>query len=206
LPNEALLSFEGSGVETGWELEFSSIANPNGLDNVADVLLTFDTRAYYSPELHQKHLDTLPTSIQRFVLISTMQHQPESIETLKSDASKVELTFDPTAIGLPQREQLGTIQNLVLFLVGGEPLTFTASFSSTKMSDGVDISFERNIAISHAPPFDGSGPASGQLNTFVNQEVLQTFRLAINKGSAPGVDFSQVTDVIFGVEYQASLQ
>ena len=44
LPDEALLTFEGSGVETVWTLEFSAAANRFSLDHVADVHLTLDIR------------------------------------------------------------------------------------------------------------------------------------------------------------------
>ena len=54
LPGETLLQFEGSGVETDWQLEFPVDANPKGFRSIVDVLITFDTNAYYSDTVAAK--------------------------------------------------------------------------------------------------------------------------------------------------------
>ena len=65
---ETLLTFEGSGADTFWELEFPAAANPYGLDLLADVLVTFDAHAGYSAELHAQHLAARPRSVRRIAL------------------------------------------------------------------------------------------------------------------------------------------
>ena len=45
LPGESLMQFEGSGYETDWRLHFEMLANPKGLANLTDVLVTFDMNA-----------------------------------------------------------------------------------------------------------------------------------------------------------------
>jgi hypothetical protein len=94
---------------------------------------------------------------------------------------------------------------LVLFLTGEAPLTFTAILASA--STRVDVSFEKSIALSNAPPLSNSqSSAPSPLNALVDEDVAQTFRLRIDKRRNPGVDFSKVNDVILGVEYSADIK
>jgi hypothetical protein len=207
LPDEALMPFEGSGVETFWQLEFPSVANPYGLDNVADILLTFDVRGHYSAILYQRHLASVPTSIRRLVFASALRYQSQSLVELHGSASQVNIDFNMALIGLPQTESNRKVKNLVLFLIGEKPLTFMATFRSS-VSPKVNVFFEKSIAISNASPLSdaqSSAPLS-PLNALVDKDVAQTFRLTINKSTNPGVDLSKVSDVILGVEYTADLK
>ncbi len=45
MPSEALLPFEGSGIDTLWMLELPPDANPAGLATLADVCITFDRKS-----------------------------------------------------------------------------------------------------------------------------------------------------------------
>lgn len=70
LPQETLLPFEGSGIETIWELMLSKVGNANGFDSMIDLLITFDMRASYSALLEKQHIAALPTTTNRSLLLS----------------------------------------------------------------------------------------------------------------------------------------
>jgi len=202
LPDEALMPFEGSGIETFWGLELSSIANPFGLKDMNDVLITFDIRAQYSPELREKDIAADPTTISRFMFMSASKFAPQAIENLCGDASIATIEFNILSLPLPEKETNRKVKNLVVFLVGGEPLNFTAIFSSTTPEIQATIHFEKSIALSNAPPLQTPAPAS-PLNSFVNQDADQIFKIIIDKSSKPDIEFSALKDVVLGVEYTA---
>ena len=55
MPDESLMTFEGSGFESFWGLQFPATANPFGLDSLLDVQMTFDLTAFYWPvSLHNR--------------------------------------------------------------------------------------------------------------------------------------------------------
>ena len=55
LPDETLLPFEGSGIETAYKISLSRLGDAAGLENLTDVLLTFDMRASYAATLDARH-------------------------------------------------------------------------------------------------------------------------------------------------------
>lgn len=205
LPDEALLPFEGSGVETIWSLEFPSIANPYGLDSVIDILLTFDLRAYYSPELYKTKIQSIPQAVQRMVFVSANRYNPKSIADLQGGTNLVKIAYHMDSIGLSSKEANRKVKNIVLFLIGGTPLTFKAKVSSTVSSTSTDIVFDKSMVMSNVLPLSQTGSSPSPLNKFVDQEAAQKFILTIDKGQNPGIDFTKVTDVIFGVEYSAQI-
>ena len=130
LPDEALLTFEGSGVETVWTLEFSAAANRFSLDHVADVHLTLDIRASYSPQLHVEQLAQMPTSVRRLALFSALSVAGDAVAELDYPGKpSVAVDFDLPAAGrLSRFESNRKIKNVVLMLPGGEPIAFTGAF------------------------------------------------------------------------------
>jgi hypothetical protein len=207
LPDEALMMFEGSGIETFWTLEFPSTANPNGLDRIADLQITFDLRAHYSPELHKKHVESAPKSTRRFLLALASTFQPKSLANLQGNTSSAIFNFDMAAVGLPKHESNRKVTNLVVFLVGKNPPNVKGTLSSAKPVKKVNISLENGVAVSNGPPFSGgqSPPPPSPLNTFIGQDANQTFTLTIAKAQNQGIDFSSVKDLAFGIEYTADL-
>lgn len=208
LPDEALLPFEGSGIESFWNLELPMVANPYGLENIVDILLTFDLRAHYSYDLYQKHILSLPSSVQHLVLVSARRHDPSSLVALRGSASVVTIKFDMTSIGLPKEEKNRKVKNLLVLIPNEKLLTFNAVFdSSTIQPPQATLAIDRNVALSNAPPLSDSQSSLplSPLNAFVDQDVDQTFQITIDKSNNPNVDFSTVSDVILGVEYSTDL-
>lgn len=70
LPDEALLAFAGSGIETLWQLSLPAIANRQSLGDLSDLELTFDLRAQYSRQLRNVHLQSMPATVRRLTFFS----------------------------------------------------------------------------------------------------------------------------------------
>lgn len=201
LPNESLFAFEGSGIETSWELELPKHANP-GVKNILDVLLTFDMRAHYSESLYRQHIDSQPISVQRLVLLSARKLAPQSLLELQNGASTVTLNFNFQTVHLPENEFNRKIKNLMLFLVTKNPCATKVSIQSTLTPAAVNFNVENGYLASNLGPLSGSAIAS-PLNGFLDQDVGQNFELIINVLNNPNVNFSEMTDIVFGIEYAA---
>jgi hypothetical protein len=209
LPDETLLTFEGSGVETFWELRIPAIANPYGLSEMADILFTLDAFAQFSPDLYEKHLKESATSVRRLLLASASKLQPGRLKALQDKAwtDSVRFDFNLAAIGLAKEEENRKIKNLAIWLTGKQSLNFTATCEAVLSSIRAKVVFEESVAFSNAPLTPESPPhAPMPLNALIDQEVLQTFSLIIDKSASAGIDFSGVTNVVLGVEYVAELR
>jgi hypothetical protein len=204
LPDEALMPFEGSGVETMWALEFPGGANPFGLVDVADILLTFDMRVQYSPELRDNDIAASPAAVMRFVFMAASKFAPQALGGLAGEAMSATIEFDFSSLPLPENEANRRVRNLVIFLAGGEPLDFKAAFAATVPAATVAIEFKKGMTASNVAPLNSEDSAS-VLNSFVNNDADQTFKLIVNKADNPGIQFDAVKDVILGIEYSADV-
>jgi hypothetical protein len=207
LPDEALLAFEGSGVETFWELTLPALANRLSLDDLADIELTFDVRARYSPQLRVAHVKSAPKSVRRLVFFSARAFAPAGLDALrdKTKLSPATVDFDVPAIGrLPRQESNRKLRNVVLMLPG-EPPDFVASFGGTKSTQTkVNVPFVGGLAHSTAAPFSKTPPSP--LDVLVGMTVDTTFRLKVSKGIGVDEDaLAKIEDVLLGIEYSADL-
>jgi hypothetical protein len=203
LPGETLFTFEGSGVETIWALQLTPAGNTSGLDAVADVELTLDLLASWSPELYPVHLAAAPTTIDRFVLVSGLAHDAAGVAALLGDGAQAEITFNLKYAKLPSQESDRILTNIVILLTG-VPVAASASLDSDAGSP-VPVQIEAGFAASNAPPLtdDESSVPPSPLNVFAGQPVDQVFRVTIDKTANPDVDFSGVVDVVLGIQYTA---
>ncbi len=208
LPGGTLMQFEGSGVETLWKLEFPAAANPSGLANLADVLVTMDLRAQYSPSLYQTQLQQMPTTVTKFVLVSAFKLQLAGLADLQGKPSKATIAFDLTAVGLPAQEKSRTVNNLAVMVIGGKnTASIKASVTATKPAQTIALTLVNGTAFSNAPPVtdpQSTAPLS-PLNVLAGVTVDQTLSLVIDKTKNAGVDFTSVQDVLLGVDYTASV-
>jgi hypothetical protein len=204
LPDEALLLFEGSGMDTTWTLELPAAANPGGLGGIVDVLLTFDLRARYSPVLHDTHVSNAPTTVERGLLLSAARLDPAGLANLQGPAGSSTITFPAGTLGLPQGESGRRVTNLAVMFVGVRGPAFTASL---KIAPSARTTFvvKDGVHASDAPPFiRPPGTPPSPLNLFVGADVDQSFELRITPGTS-GVSFSDVKDVLLGIDYHADL-
>ena len=210
LPDEALMSFEGSGIDSFWELSFPTAANPYGLKGVADIEITFDVRASYSPTLYETHLASAPTSVKRFLFFSAAQHAPTALAALRNTApgspTTVAITLNPGQIGLPAGETSRVVSNLLVCLGSEAPLALPATFAR-QGTPPVAVTFAQSMVLSNAAPWSdpAAPPPPAPLNQFIGAQVAQNWTLTINKAAAPGVNFATIADVVLAIEYTATL-
>ena len=207
LPNETLLTFEGSSIETFWELGFPKAANPSGLDGLVDVLLTFDLFCEYAPDRYEADLLALPAAERKWILVSGAQYQPAALANLAGAAANVDVVFDLRRLRvLPQQEKSRKIKNIAVFVVTPDELNFTAKLSAANPAATASVTLQKGFAISSLQPDPGMLPMpSSPLNVFAETDPEQAFTLAISKSANPGIPFDRVTDVVLAIEYEASL-
>jgi hypothetical protein len=199
LPNEMLYLFEGSGVDTHWELLLPAHANPYGLGRLADVLITVDAYARHSSYLQEIHLGLVPDELRRWIMVSGRQTQPEAVEALRGKAGIVEFAFDLHLIGLSNRETGRRVANLALIVPGAQG-SFDAVLSTRAVTQNISIA--EGVALSNNVQPAPQVPAA--LNSFVDQEVAQRFAVRID-AQQPGTELGQVNDLILAIEYTATL-
>lgn len=205
LPDETLLPFEGSGIETVWELMLSKVGNANGFEAMTDVFITFDMRASYSAFLEKQHIAALPNSANRSLLISGKAMNPGALPKFRKHGGKVTISFDLAKAAYNTNETQRKTLNFTLVAVGVHDAPFTATFSSTTPANSETITFKKGIALSNAGALsDGNGGVPLPLNTFVGLNSDQTFNLVIDAGANAGVDFTNLTEVLLLVEYEAT--
>ncbi len=205
MPDDSLMTFEGSGFESFWGLQFPALANPFGLDSLLDVQLTFDLTAYYSASLLTQQMSSPPTTVERFLMIPARGQNQAQITAFNGTAQTAVLKFDLTQLKLPKQESNRTIANLAVVAVNGTPLNFSATLSSSSPAANATVAIAENLALSNAPPIVQTGKPVSPLNVFIGQTVGQVLTLTIAKASNAGVDFSQLFDVILAIDYKAAL-
>jgi hypothetical protein len=69
------------------------------------------------------------------------------------------------------------------------------------------VTFAQSMVLSNAAPWSdpAAPPPPAPLNQFIGGPVAQNWTLTINKNAAPGVNFATIADVIFAIEYTATL-
>ncbi|MEU5884069.1 hypothetical protein [Spirillospora sp. NPDC047279] len=207
LPGNALMQFEGSGLESQWSLEFPPAANQSGLLDVVDVLITFDLRAQYSATLHQSHASLAPASIDRFILISAFKRGLEGLTDLRDGKPRAKLSFDLTALGLPPSEKNRVINNLAVLVCGAEgtePIKAKVSVTHPQ-AVSIPVSMPNGVAFSNRPPItepQSTVPPS-PLNALGGITADQVVLVTIDRGDNDDVDFGNVRDVLLGVDYTA---
>lgn len=206
LPDETLLPFEGSGIETIWELMLSRIGNANGFDSMTDMLITFDMRASYSALLEKQHMTAPPNTANRSLLVSAKAGNAAALTKFRKQGGRVTLAFDLARLGSNASETQRKTLNYILVAVGVDDAPFTATFSSAKPAKSEVISFEKGIALSNAGALaDGNGGVPLPLNTFVGLELEQTLKLRLDAAANPGSKLKQLEEVLLLVEYEAKL-
>ena len=205
LPDETLLPFEGSGIETVWELMLSKIGNANGFDSMTDLLITFDMRASYSAFLEKQHIAALPNAANRSLLVSANVMNPGALAKFRKHGGKTTLSFDLAKVARNASEIARKTLNFVLVAVGVDNAPFTATFSSANPAKSEAITFEKGVALSNAGALaDGNGGVPLPLNKFAGLDVDQTFKLLIDANANVASDFTHLSEVLLLAEYEAT--
>ena len=205
LPDETLLPFEGSGIETGWELTLSKVGNANGFDSLTDILITFDMRASYSALLAEQHVFALPNTANRSLLISAKTMNPGSLAKFRKDGGLLTLEIDAAKLARNTNETSRKTLNFILVAPGIDDGAFSATFLCKNPALSEEITFEKGIALSNAGVLaDGNAGVPLPLNTFVGLDTDQTFTILIDADKNPGTNFALLTDLMMVTEYEAT--
>jgi len=203
LPGETLLQFEGSGFETDWELEFPAEANPRGLRSVADILITFDSNAYYSDAVAAKEAAQPLANAPRSIMLAASNVDPKGLDTLKATSGAARITFDPTKLALPLQETKRQVANLAIICVGKTTKKYDGKLTASKSAKTATFKIEDGIAMSNDGALQGAGAAL-PLNALVGLNVNQPFILEIDRTGGVAAELKQLFDVVVYLEYIAS--
>lgn len=205
LPNEALFTFEGSGVETFWRIDLPAAGNAASLAGIADVLVTFDLRARYDPMRHAAQAAAPPTQVRRWILMSAQRFAPEVVAAIAAGQSG-SVTFDLRTIGLADAERDRVVTNLGLALVSAAALDIEVTVRAVTAGITVDTPCQAGIAYSNRHPDPAAPPQPPMpLNALDGADANQVFAVDIDPAANAGVDFSGLRDVLFAIEYMAKL-
>jgi hypothetical protein len=205
LPDETLLPFEGSGIETEWELMLATRGNAEGLSALTDILFTFDMRASYSATLRAQHLAAVPATMPRSLLASGRALNPGIIASFATSGGVLALDFDLAPLLKNPADLQRTVKQLVVIAVGVDDAPIAATFASTTPAQSMAITLEKGVALSNAGVLaDGNAGVPLPLTNFVEIDVGQRFALTIDDALNPGVDFSALSEVLLLVEYEAT--
>ena len=207
LPGQTLMQFEGSGMETVWQLQLPPAGNPGGLAGLADATITFDLRARFSPSLFQTATGSPPASITKMIMFSALRLKVAGLADLQGAASVARLDFDLSAAGLSAIEKTRTLNNLFFVLVSSlGTSTVNAKVIASTSGKTINVTLANGVVYSNNPPITDplSTVALSPLNVLGGIDAGQKLSLSIDKSANAGIDFSQVADVILGVDYTAT--
>ena len=206
LPDETLLPFEGSGIETTWELSLSRLGQVQSLEKLTDVLITFDMRASYSATLDTIHQAQLPVTLKKSLLISGKMQNPGAIRTFKADGGILTITFQPTSAAGNSTEKTRTITFLALILSGVQQSPISVTLTAATDGIAATVNLEDGIALSNSDFLSGSnGGVALPLNVLTGLGGDQAFVFTLDAANNPGTDFSQIYDVQLLMEYTAQI-
>ncbi|MGH7082557.1 MAG: hypothetical protein ACREFV_08825, partial [Acetobacteraceae bacterium] len=182
LPGEALLQFEGSGIETDWELEFPMATNPKGFRSLADVLITCDMNATYSQALAARTAEAPPVPVARSIVLAASVWDPAGLASLRAEGEPARIRFDLAKLALPLAEQNRAVANLALLAVGATKLVYSATLDAE--GSGVPAAFDvtDGLALSNAGPLLGTAQKL-PLNAMVGLPLDQAFVLWVEYGA-----------------------
>jgi Tc toxin complex TcA C-terminal TcB-binding domain len=201
LPGETLMQFEGSGYETDWGVVLPALANPKGLTNLADVLVTFDMNASYVQPAPA--VAGVPAVLAQAVAIAASVFDPAGLLTLRGTTAQARIVFDMHKVPLRQQEANRRITNLAVMLIGTTTQTYTAKLSAGSAGPHANFTIDKGIAFSNGGVLLGTGAAL-PLNALIGQAVDQAFTLEIQRGSV-GDEMKGLLDAVLYLDYEADV-
>ncbi|KAI9843188.1 MAG: hypothetical protein M1837_006550 [Sclerophora amabilis] len=221
LPGATLMPFEGNGMSALWKLEFPAAGNPGGLRDLADVLVTFSARGFYSPLLHVKHLAEAPKEISRSVVFSGGKSGVKGLALLqdpKNTSPTITLSFDLTTLFRPfsPLESKRTLNNLIILLVPKDESARTVPLKATVKAhqpseQSIPVEFDKDslAVFSNNPPIEDMPPPATEpaspLNVLKGAPLTQTIEVEISRSQNNDFDLTSIRDVLLQVDYTAEL-
>lgn len=199
MPGEQLMSFEGSGFSTAWELEFPAEANPEGVSRLADVLVTFDIRSSYTGRASKP---AVAGKASRSLFASALSLDTAGLGALRAAVGGGKVQFRLDQVALPGARQSPKITNAALLLAGIETGTLKAKVT---LASGATASFSivKGLAMSNRLHFsDGIAGSTHPLNALANQSPAQTVEVEIQRVGAASPPPEDIRDVVLWLEYE----
>ena len=154
--------------------------------------------------LQQQQLTALPATASRSLLLSANAGNPGALAKFRAHGGKVSLAFDLAKAARNASETARTTTNFVLIAVGGEDAATSAAFRSASPMTTAAIAFEKGIALSNAGLLaDGNAGVPLPLNALVGLDTDQVFTLELDAAANPGVNLTNLREIMLLVEYNA---
>jgi len=201
LPGETLMQFEGSGYETDWGVVLPTLANPKGLANLTDVLVTFDMNASYEPPTPVAA--GAPVAVPQAMAIAASVFDRAGLLSLRGVTPQVQIVLDMQKVPLRRQETNRRITNLAVMLIGTTKKAYTARLSAAAAGPHADFTITNGIAFSNGGPLLGTG-AAVTLNALIGQPVDQAFTLDIQRAGV-AEEMKDLLDVVLYVDYEADV-
>ncbi|MBN2443599.1 MAG: hypothetical protein JXJ04_19725 [Spirochaetales bacterium] len=203
LPEKVLLPFEGSGIETYWTLTLPPAANPGMMDSIADVIITFETYAQFSPGTKKTITETTEGKSSHLSLFSVSQLNEETFNDFKTNLDNT-IRFDITDSHFPPTKNAYEVENVFILFIGDNP-QIEGTLWNASLSSPVNFTTEDGLAFSNTidpsdPAADGITPSP--LNSLTGSEPRTRWAITIDPGANPDMEREMVEDMIFGVEYR----
>jgi hypothetical protein len=208
LPGEGLLPFEGSGIDTTWVMELPELANPNGLDDLVDIVVTFHLQAQYSAVRRARLADQPAPPIRRSALVSAKRLQEQEFTSFLTSPTH-ELTFDLKDGILPDQTMDRTINNVAIFFAGRDLPDISGTLEGTGLGTS-GFTTADGMAYSNMVPQGVAAPATAStLNTLVtgppgSLAPNRQWKVTVKEANNAGLVWDDLEDVILGIEYEAA--
>ncbi len=199
-------AFEGSGYDTTWTVDLPELANPYPNDELADVVITFDVVARYSPVLAEAdHDDATTATVERAVIASALTQDQPALATLRAGSGPATFHFDVGSM-LPGSLTNRSVENVGVVIAAPGDVTGDATLRTPTLAD-VSLSIVGGIATSNAPPLtDATAPAPPQpLNALVGSDPATTIEVVIDGTLFTQGDLTRARDVVLIVGYRADV-
>lgn len=203
LPGETLLQFEGSGIETAWELELPAGANPQGLRNLSDVIITFDMNASYSQALAGKLAALPPGPVARALMLAASVQDSAGLANLRVGTGVARIRFDLRAVALPAQEKNRKLANLAILAIGKTEKTYNTTLRAAASGTSASFQIKDGLALSNAGDLLGGNPAS-PLNVLAGVILDQAFELEIERTGVQD-ELRSLFDLVLYLDYAADL-
>ncbi len=203
LPGESLMPFEGSGIDTLWELEMPPAANPGSLAALADISVTFRLNSRFSVARRNELAAIIPT-ISRSVLFAAKQSFSSQFQAFVSGQASI--TFGVTPDLLPSAETNRQVRNVAVFFLGNNLPVIKGTLASTVQPAGARFITDGGLAHSNRVPEPAASsvqPPPSTLDPITVGIPDQNWILTVPNADNSTLDRSAIREIIFGIEYTA---
>ncbi|MBN2531381.1 MAG: hypothetical protein JXB88_00745 [Spirochaetales bacterium] len=204
LPGKSLMTFEGNGIDTSWELKLPPDANPDGLSSIADIIITFDLYSQF--DVIETTLQPEPQSRSRLILFSYKQLKPDDYESfINSESDSISFPIEKDLFSPFEIQDKTT--NVYIQFIGRNLPDIIGTLSNNK-NPGVQFTTADGLAYTtHLRKPDPL--MKSDLSTSLDQlnlgKPLQNWTITISGAENSGLQREAIDDIIFGIEYEASL-